>query len=160
MNIQWHLRRDTQTCEWTFRLAEAEFKTTMTMEEFFNLVKALNQTCLSISQNMLGDMNVTDALNEVDKLLKAGQKKNRLLLTVAGQLIGELDKDYEVVGGQVVFDEVLLKGIWPPPNNELVFNGVKLHVESVVNHTGLLVDEKGARGPVIQGVKCKVEVKE
>ena len=56
----------------------------------------------------------------------------------------------------VVFDEVLLKGIWPPPDNTIMFNGTVLKVESVASHTGLLIDEKGARGPVLKLVNCKV----
>jgi len=158
VNIQWHLRKDTQTCEWTFQLSEGSFHCVMSLTEFFNLVKALGQTCLQLGQNMVGDMNVSDAIAEAERLVNASSKqaKRRHLLTKQGVIIGELDRDYEVVEGRVVFDEVLLKGIWPPPDNTIMFNGTVLKVESVASHTGLLIDEKGARGPVLKLVNCKV----
>jgi len=162
MNITWHLRQDTQTCEWNFRLAEAEFHMTMALPEFFSLITQMNRTCQQIGVAMIGDMNVADAIAEAERLVKASQnqpkttEKGRQLTTMQGTLIGELDKDYEVVDGQVVFDEVLLKGIWPPPGDEVVFNGIALKVESVASHVGMLVDEKGSRGPVLKGVSCKV----
>ena len=158
MNIQWHLRKDTQTCEWTFQLSEGSFHCVMSLTEFFNLVKALGQTCLQLGQNMVGDMSVADAIAEAERLVNARQshEKGRLLLTTNGVLVGEVDRDYEIVDGRVVFEEVLLKGIWPASDNKIMFNGTVLKVESVASHTGLLIDEKGARGPVLKLVNCKV----
>ena len=166
MHIQWHLRNDTQTCEWMFRLTEGTLQLTMSLPEFFNLVKALGQTCLQLGQTMVGDMSVADAIAEAERLVNARQsqaakksksgEKGRLLLTTNGVLVGEVDRDYEIVDGRVVFEEVLLKGIWPASDNKIMFNGTVLKVESVASHTGLLIDEKGARGPVLKLVNCKV----
>lgn len=157
MNIAWHLRKDTQTCEWSFQLTEGSFHVVMSLQEFFTMVKALNTTCLAISQKMIGDMSVADAITEVDKLLKGSPPpagKDRYLRTVKGDVLGELDKDYELTAGKVIFDEVLLKGPWPPPSNEVMYGQVRLRVESVGSFTGLLVDEKGPRGPVIKQLVC------
>uniref|UniRef100_A0A6M3JRQ5 Uncharacterized protein n=1 Tax=viral metagenome TaxID=1070528 RepID=A0A6M3JRQ5_9ZZZZ len=159
MNISWHLRGDTQTCEWTFRLVEGTVNLVVSLPEFFNLVKQLNMTCQKLNMAMVGDMSVADAIAEAEKLMKVGQIQpdgKLYLRTVQGDIVGELDREYEVSGGLVLFDELLLKGIWPPPDDELVYNGVKLHVESVRAHIGMVTDEKGARGPVVRGITCKV----
>ena len=69
-----------------------------------------------------------------------------------GVVVGITDRIYRVDGNEVTFNEVLLKG---DLSGELHYNGVKLVVIKVDTAVGMLVDEKGARGPVWKGVVCR-----
>lgn len=74
-------------------------------------------------------------------------------LRKAGKVVGETDKVYPVHGSTVLFAEILGKG---DLSGELEYNGQQIEVTHAQAVIGLLVDEKGARGPIWQGVECRV----
>jgi len=70
-----------------------------------------------------------------------------------GHVVGLTDKVYPIVGGDVVFDEVQVLG---DLDGILDYNGTLLRVVQIDTMIGLLVDNRGARGPVWQKVRCEV----
>lgn len=79
------------------------------------------------------------------------QPSNKLLKS--GNVVGLTDQIYPITSSSVTFDEVLVKG---DLSGELEYNGRKLKIVRTDIITGLLIDMRGARGPVWQGVKCEV----
>lgn len=161
MIIHWFLRKDTQTCEWTFESPECSFKTMMPIKEFFLLVEQLYQSKNKLVELMGGGMNAQAAISEFERIVKEGNKVNSDLTTTAlknvrGQVVGKTDRVYELTGKEVVFDEILVAGAIGV-GETLLYNDKKVKVAQIGSYIGLLVDEKGARGPVMKGVKCTVE---
>lgn len=74
-------------------------------------------------------------------------------LTSNGVVVGVTDRIYLLVGDEVTFAEVLVKG---DLSGELKYNGRAIKVVEVNSMIGLLVDQNGARGPVWQDVRCAV----
>lgn len=74
-------------------------------------------------------------------------------LKKGGQIVGLTDRVYSIVGGEVVFEEVQALG---DLSGTLNYNGTPLRVVQVDTMVGLLVDMRGARGPVWRGVRCEV----
>lgn len=71
-----------------------------------------------------------------------------------GKVVGLTDRVYQIVGSEVVFDEVQVLG---DLNGILDYNGHLLRVVQIDTMIGLLVDNiRGARGPVWQKVRCEV----
>lgn len=71
----------------------------------------------------------------------------------SGTVVGLTDRIYDVGKAEVVFDEVLIKGDLP---GDLNYNGHTIRVVRVDMAVGMLVDGRGARGPVWKGVVCEV----
>lgn len=69
------------------------------------------------------------------------------------QVVGVTDRVYSIVGPNVKFDDVLVKG---DLHGELEYNGIKLRVIRIDTAIGLEVGSGGARGPVWKGVECEV----
>lgn len=74
-------------------------------------------------------------------------------LRKGGAVVGVTDRIYDVSGSTVIFEEVLLKG---DLSGELEYNGTRLQVVKVDTAVGMLVDQRGARGPVWKGVTCAI----
>jgi len=74
-------------------------------------------------------------------------------LLKSGNVVGLTDRVYPITGSSVTFDEVLVKG---DLSGELEYNGKKLRIVRTDMIAGLLIDMRGARGPVWQGVECEV----
>jgi hypothetical protein len=70
-----------------------------------------------------------------------------------GKMVGLTDKVYPIVGGEVVFDDVQVLG---DLNGILDYNGRLLRVVQIDTAIGLLVDNRGARGPLWRKVRCEV----
>lgn len=70
-----------------------------------------------------------------------------------GQVVGLTDKVYQVAKGYVVFDEIQVLG---DLSGVLDYNGTLLRVVQIDTMIGLLVDNRGARGPIWQKVQCEV----
>jgi hypothetical protein len=71
----------------------------------------------------------------------------------SGHVVGLTDRVYGVEGDQVTFGEVLVRG---DLSGDLEYNEHRLRVIRIDAIVGLLVDGKGARGPVWKGVMCEV----
>ena len=71
----------------------------------------------------------------------------------SGKIVGITDHIYEIDDQSVIFDEILVKG---DLSGELEYNGHKLRITRIDTITGLKVDLNGARGPLWEGVECKV----
>ncbi|MBE3123315.1 MAG: hypothetical protein IMZ65_00755 [Planctomycetes bacterium] len=71
----------------------------------------------------------------------------------SGTVVGLTDHVYDISDSQVAFGEVLVRG---DLSGDLEYNGHTIRVLRVDTVTGLLVDDRGARGPVWQGVVCEV----
>jgi len=71
----------------------------------------------------------------------------------SGTVVGLTDRIYDVGETEVVFDEVLIKG---DLSGDLDYNGHTIRVVRVDTAVGLLIDGRGARGPVWKGVVCEV----
>jgi hypothetical protein len=71
----------------------------------------------------------------------------------SGKIVGITDQPYEIDGQSVTFKEVLIKG---DLSGELEYNGHKLRIVHVDTITGLKVNQDIARGPLWEGVVCKV----
>ena len=74
-------------------------------------------------------------------------------LLKSGNVVGLTDRVYPITGSSVTFDEILVKG---DLSGVLEYNGKNLRIVRADVITGLLVDMRGARGPVWQGVECEV----
>ncbi len=74
-------------------------------------------------------------------------------LRKGGTTVGITDRIYDVVGDEVTFDDVVVKG---DLSGELEYNGHRLEVVSVETSIGLDVGPRGVRGPVWKGVRCRV----
>jgi hypothetical protein len=74
-------------------------------------------------------------------------------ITKGGAVVGVTDRIYDLPGKDVVFEEVLVRG---DLSGDLNYNGRTIRVVRVDAAIGLLVDDKGARGPVWKGVNCEV----
>ena len=74
-------------------------------------------------------------------------------LLKSGKVVGLTDRVYPIIGPNVIFDEVLVKG---DLSGELEYNGKRLRIVRADTIIGLLVDMGGARGPVWKGVECQV----
>lgn len=71
-----------------------------------------------------------------------------------GEVVGLTDRVYELAGNEVVFDEVLVKG---DLSGDLDYNDHQIRVVRVDTAVGMLVDDRGVRGPVWKGVVCEVK---
>jgi len=71
----------------------------------------------------------------------------------SGTVVGLTDRVYDISGSEVIFDEVLVRG---DLSGDLEYNGHTIRVLRVDTVAGLLVDGRGARGPVWTGVVCEV----
>ena len=71
----------------------------------------------------------------------------------SGKVVGVTDRIYEVDDQSIIFDEVLVKG---DLSGELEYNGVRLRITHIDSIIGLIVDQKGPRGPVWNEVECRV----
>lgn len=71
----------------------------------------------------------------------------------SGKVVGSTDRIYEISNNEVVFDEVVIKG---DITGDWEYNGHRLRVVRVDSVVGLIVDERGARGPLWKGVVCEV----
>jgi len=76
---------------------------------------------------------------------------NKLLKS--GNVVGLTDGVYPITRSSVTFNEVLVKG---DLSGELEYNGKRLRIVRTDAIIGLLIDMRGARGPVWQGVECEV----
>ncbi len=74
-------------------------------------------------------------------------------LRKGGTVVGVTDRIYDVSGSTVIFEEVLLRG---DLSGELEYNGTRLRVIKVDTAIGMLVDQRGPRGPVWKGVTCAI----
>ncbi len=71
----------------------------------------------------------------------------------SGKIVGITDQPYEIDNLSITFKEILVKG---DLSGELEYNGHKLRIIHIDTITGLKVDQNGARGPLWEGVECKV----
>ena len=71
----------------------------------------------------------------------------------SGTVVGVTDKVYDLQLGQSLFQEILVRG---DLSGDLEYNGHKIRITKAETAVGLLVDDRGARGPVWQGVTCEV----
>lgn len=74
-------------------------------------------------------------------------------LLKSGNVVGLTDRVYPITGSSVKFDEVLVRG---DLSGELEYNGKRLRIIQMDGIVGLLIDMRGARGPVWRGVECEV----
>jgi len=75
-------------------------------------------------------------------------------LTRKGKVVGFTDRVYSIHdGSSITFEEVEVKG---DLSGELEYNGRRVRILHVETAVGLLVDSRGARGPVWKGVQCEV----
>jgi hypothetical protein len=86
-----------------------------------------------------------------EEIISLTRPSNELLKS--GNVVGLTDRVYPIKGSSVTFDEVLVKG---DLSGELEYNGKKLRIVRTDVIAGLLIDLRGARGPVWQGVECEV----
>ena len=70
-----------------------------------------------------------------------------------GAVVGVTDRIYPVVGSNVTFEDVVVRG---DLSGDLDYNGARLRVTRVASITGLEITSNGARGPVWKGVECVV----
>lgn len=75
-------------------------------------------------------------------------------LRKGGEVVGTTDQIYPIEGAEVTFGEILVQG---DLSGDLRYNGAVLRVKHINATIGLLIDQRGARGPVWQGVTCVVE---
>ena len=71
----------------------------------------------------------------------------------SGKIVGTTDRVYEIDDQSVIFDEILVKG---DLSGILEYNGAKLRITHIDTITGLKVDQNGLRGPIWEGVECRV----
>jgi hypothetical protein len=70
------------------------------------------------------------------------------------KVVGRTDEVYDLTGKKfITFREVLVEG---DLNGDLTYNAHIIQITKVDTMTGLKVDLRGARGPVWEGVECKV----
>ena len=74
-------------------------------------------------------------------------------LKKSGKVVGLTDKVYLIVGKEIVFDEIQVLG---DLDGILDYNDTPLRVVQIHTMIGLLVDSRGARGPIWQKVRCEV----
>lgn len=101
--------------------------------------------CLYVSLKLHGRDTVPE------EIISFTPPSNKLLKS--GNVVGLTDRVYTITGSSVTFDEVLVKG---DLSGELEYNGKRLRIIRTDVISGLLVDIRGARGPVWQGVECEV----
>ncbi len=70
-----------------------------------------------------------------------------------GDVVGLTDRVYDLAGTIVHIDEILVTG---DLSGELSYNGKLLKILEVNTVVGMLVDQRGARGPVWKDVQAQV----
>lgn len=80
---------------------------------------------------------------------------NLLLDRVSGEVVGLTDVAYDLRGldHEGSFEEVSVKG---DLSQDLAYNGYVIRIVSVDSFIGLVVDHRGARGPLWRGVKFHI----
>ena len=77
-----------------------------------------------------------------------------LELRKGGTVVGVTDRLYEIgAGKEVIFDEVLVVG---DLTGELEYNGRYVEAVEIKEFVGLEIGNRGARGPLWKGVRCRV----
>jgi len=161
MLINWFLNSKTGMAEWRITTAECNFYFQQPLDSFFKLVDGLHEACCSVKAMMQDGLDSKAAIAEWQRMIREEQEseakeKSQLSCVLKddkGNVVGETDRLYEVSGDEVMFDEVLVKG---SIGDKVWYNGQSLAVVSIASQIGLLVDGRGARGPVMHGVRCKV----
>jgi hypothetical protein len=80
-------------------------------------------------------------------------RSKSLEIRKAGVVVGVTDRVYAVYGSAVLFEEVVVKG---DLSGVLEYNGSSLQVIQVYATAPRVVDERGARGPILKGVTCAI----
>jgi hypothetical protein len=70
-----------------------------------------------------------------------------------GQVVGITDRIYDLSPGTAHFDEILVTG---ELDGELSYNDHKIQIVRINTAIGMKVDNRGARGPVWEGVEVQV----